>query len=242
MTVSTTEIKQFYDDFTVSQKEMGINHRHLSIQRQLEKHGLKKGDSVLEVGCGIGTLTELMLRYLEPSANLTAVDVSEKSIAFAKERLSRYQNLTLEVFDFTQAVKESLYDVIVLPDVIEHIPLELHKQLFVNLSRMLKNSGFILIHIPDPNYLEWSKHHLKEALQIIDQPIHSHLLAQNLLGSDLYISYLKSYSVYFTRPDYQVVILRRIPTDESYQSITPKNESFFRRLKRKIEYYLRGKK
>lgn len=54
------DIKKFYDEYTVKQVRVGINHRHLSIQRFLERFGLIKNSKVLEVGCGIGTVSELM--------------------------------------------------------------------------------------------------------------------------------------------------------------------------------------
>ncbi|SNT01905.1 Methyltransferase domain-containing protein [Ekhidna lutea] len=239
MTISNQQVKTFYDEFTISQEAMGINHRHLSIQRHLEEFGLQKDNNILEIGCGIGTLTELMLSYVGKNGKITAVDVSEKSISIAKKRLEVYDNVNLEVFDFTKDIKDALFDVIVLPDVIEHIPLKLHESLFLNLSKMLKKEGFVLIHIPDPNYLQWNIDHKKEGLQIIDQPIYTHLLATNIVKSQLYIAYLKSYSLYVNNPDYQVVVLKKKEGLEMYNSIMPTNDSLLRRIKRKFRYLRR---
>ena len=236
------QIQEFYDQFTAHQKNMGINHRHLSIQRLLEANGLKREHNVLEVGCGIGTLTELILRYLSNEGSLLGLDISPKSIEIANQRLSKYANATLKVDDLTKRSLDQKFDVIVLPDVIEHIPLELHKAFFLNLSKMLRPTGFIFIHIPDPNYLQWCIDAKKDGLQIIDQPIHTHLLSENLRGSNLYIHSLKSYSVFLRENDYQAIVLKHIPTVEQYNPVKPKHDPLMRRIIRKARYLIRGNK
>ena len=79
------------------------------------------GKRVLEVGCGIGTDTVNFLRH---GACLTAIDVSEESVAIAKKRL--------EIFDFDPDVvkvqnvedfnSESKFDLIYSFGVIHHTP------------------------------------------------------------------------------------------------------------------------
>lgn len=236
------DVEKYYDDYADLQAQKGINHRHLSIQRLLEKFGLKPDQNVLEVGCGIGTQSDLILRYLSSKGRLLGADISPRSIDIAKNRLSKYANASFEVFDFTQEIKNDVFNVIVMPDVIEHIPLELHAQLFKNLAQMLDEEGFILIHIPDPNYLEWCMKNDPEKLQIIDQPIHTSILAPNLLESDLYISYLQSYSVFQKEYDYQVVVLKKVPKGSYMNNPSPLHDSIQRRIKRKVKYFLRNGK
>ena len=237
-------VEEFYDEYTKKQSIKGINHRHLSIQRWLEEFGLKPTSKVLEVGCGIGTVSELILRYLNSNGSLLSTDISQKSLELSKSRLKKYKNVEIKAFDFTSdKIDGGRFDVIVLPDVIEHIPLENHAKLFLNLSSMLKEDGFIFIHIPEPNHLEWTTKHNPEELQIIDQPIHTQLLSKNIIDSNLYIQYLQSYCVYNQRPDYQAVVLKNIPLDDDY---VPKksflHDSNSRRIYRKIKFYLRGGK
>lgn len=237
-----SNVTEFYDQFADRQQTVGINHRHLRIQRWLEKFGLQRDDKVLEVGCGIGTVTELILRYLSSKGSLYGVDISPKNIELSKQRLNKYANARLEVIDLTEHVLDEQFDVITLPDVIEHIPLELHKTLFLNLSKMLKEKGFIFVHIPDPNYLQWAVDKGIDGLQIIDQPIHSNLLTGNLQGTGLYIDFLTSYSVFLKGSDYQAIVLKHISSADSYDSILPMHDSIGRRLKNKLRYVLRGNK
>ena len=100
------------------------------------------------------------------------------------------------------------YDVVVMPDVIEHIPFERYTALFTTLRRHLKETGHILIHIPDPEFLAFLlKHHPEEA-QIVDQPVHAHILADKIKGTGLRIVFLQSYSLWRLPYDYQVIQLK----------------------------------
>ena len=55
--METTIIKDFYDSFAKEQVKTGINERHHLILELALTNGLKDGMRVLELGCGIGTLT-----------------------------------------------------------------------------------------------------------------------------------------------------------------------------------------
>ena len=108
-----------------------------------------------------------------------------------------------------------------LPDVIEHIPVEQHKKLFANISSVLKKDGFILIHIPQPYYQEWCFKNKPEALQVIDQAIYTDQLAQNVYPNKLFISHLETYSIWKQHGDYQVIVLKPYRTDLSYDELPP---------------------
>lgn len=238
MSQKTTE---FYDNYTERQLNAGIHHRHLAIQRWLEKFNMPKTGNFLEVGCGIGTQTKLMLQYLKPEAKLTAVDISKKSIGIVKQRLKQYDNLSLIAGDIVALNLEGQFDTIILPDVIEHIPVEQHNHLFEKLSSLLNEQGFILIHIPHPNYLEWVTKNKPDELQIIDNPVYTDILLNNVYQHGLYITHLESYSIFNTPSDYQVIVLNK-KKQSLYTSIkNPEGDTFFRKAKRKLKFLLRGK-
>ncbi len=239
--VDRKSVVEFYDNFSDSQIKMGINSRHLSIQRWLEDLGLKRNHNVLEVGCGIGTLSDLILTYLNSDSNYLGVDISSKSIKIAEKHLARFKNTRFETIDFTKEELEREFDVIVLPDVIEHIPIDLHSKLFSNLSKSLSSDGFMVINIPHPDYLQYCIDKEMPGLQIIDQPVHTEILANALSSSGLHIDFLSSYSVFIKPFDYQILRIRRIPNAVDYRSITPKKEAFFRRLDRRIRSFTKLK-
>lgn len=201
------EIKQYYDAFSAEQVETGVNKRHRAILGWVKRFGVKSNDAVLEVGCGIGTFTSLLatqVRY----GKILAVDISPKSIDIARQKLSGFNNITLLAADITFTEMGGTYDVIILPDVLEHIPIDAHTKLFAKLATLIKPNGYILIHIPNPYYLEWCKKNTPELLQIIDQPLYTNILAANIYQAGLYIHYLETYSVWIDNCDHQVIVVK----------------------------------
>jgi 2-polyprenyl-3-methyl-5-hydroxy-6-metoxy-1,4-benzoquinol methylase len=233
---------EFYDHFNITQIGKRINHRHILIQQRLENYGLKRNHKLLEVGSGAGGPTELILRYLSSQGQVLVTDISPERIELARKRLKKYSNAKFEVIDFTNVYLNESFDVIILPDVLEHIPLDLHNKLFLNLKLMLKGDGFIFINIPDPNYLQWLVDEKSKLLQIIDQPIHLHILSNNLVTSGLYIHFLESYSVYINGHDYQTIVIKKRPEDSTFKSKFPDAVPFAKKLRKKIRYILRGNK
>jgi 2-polyprenyl-3-methyl-5-hydroxy-6-metoxy-1,4-benzoquinol methylase len=77
-----------------------------------------------------------------------------------------------------------LFDFIVLPDVLEHIPVEQHSNLFKNLSAVSSPKAIVLINIPEPNCLNWIRKHNPEKLQIIDQSLSMQDLLNNSFATN----------------------------------------------------------
>lgn len=200
--------KDYYDDFAGRQLRVGINERHRAIQAWLGRFGLAPGMDVLEVGCGVGTQTQLIAGCLEGSGRLLALDFSPRSVELARERLAGQGNVEFLVADVVELDLDRVFDVIVLPDVIEHIPLERHGRLFAKIRKWLKETGWVLIHMPNPFFQEWCRRHRPDLLQVVDQPIFVEALLSNIQPNGLYIHYLNTYSLWVPECDYQVVVLR----------------------------------
>ena len=111
------------------------------------------------------------------------------------------------------------YDIIILPDVLEHIPIEAHDNIFKTIKGLIKPSGFIFINIPNPYALEYLHIHHKELLQIIDQPIYTNILLNTVYKYDFYIDNLKTYAVFYEEADYQMMVLK---PRKSFESMTVK--------------------
>lgn len=238
-----SEIVDYYNEFSKRQVEAGINNRHLSIVQHLREAGLNKSHRILEIGCGIGTVSELILRQLSRSGFLHSIDISPKSISIANARLKKYENALVETKDLTKELINDQFDIVVLPDVIEHIPFDLHTNLFKNILSILKPEGFVFIHIPHPNYLELMINESNEELQIIDQPIFTNELCKIIYPLGYYIHFLKSYSIYTTINDYQIVILKR---KLSLQNLEKLEAAYLpplhQRVLNKLRYLSRGLK
>jgi trans-aconitate 2-methyltransferase len=204
---SSTDVSAFYDEFVDRQTRVGVNRRHEAIVAWLRRFGLRPDDSVLELGCGVGTVTQLLSEEL-PRGSILGIDLSPRSIATAQERLASRENVRLMAADVVSADVDGQFDVVLLPDVIEHIPLELHGALFARVASWVKPDGFVLLHYPNPHHLEWCHANHPERLQIVDQPIHADALTANAYRHGLYLSYYERYSIWLREGDYIVAVLR----------------------------------
>ncbi len=225
-----SKITTFYDTFVDHQVSLGINDRHIGILSRLKSHGLKKTDRVLEVGCGIGTVTKLLAKYLS-NGSVVAVDISPKSIEIATKTLLNFKNVECQVVDLTEDDFEGEFDAVVLPDVLEHIPIEKHSKLFEKLASLLTSNGVIFINIPNPYSLEWAHIHKKEELQILDQPLYTVDLLPHLYEHGFHLHFLETYSISMRDGDYQFLVVKK----NGFQVFEAKAEkSFFKLAKNKI--------
>lgn len=202
------DVKGYYDEYAGRQAAVGVNKRHRAILEWALKFGMRPDHSVLELGCGIGTLTGLLAEGLDSGGSVTAIDLSPASIESAEERLSGFDNVRLLAADVLETDLEGSFDVVVLPDVIEHIPLENHRALFERVASWVKPDGFVLLNYPGPHYQEWNREHHPERLQIIDQTVHVDVLSSNAYPNGLYIDHLATYSIWMREGDYVAAVLR----------------------------------
>lgn len=224
------ELVNYYDDYVSRQKHVGVNLRHHSIIEKLKNAGLKSHHKVLEIGCGIGTFTSLLVEDIK-EGSIVSMDISGKSIEEAKQLFGKYTHLQLIHADVVEYdFKEVMFDVVVLPDVLEHIPIEFHDTLFKKISKVLSPSGFVFIHIPNPYFLEWCHKNNPEILQIIDQPITTDILSKSTYPNGLYIHELKTYSIWVVEGDYQYIVLKPI-MDRDFGKIIEERISFWDKVK-----------
>ncbi|MEZ4800592.1 MAG: class I SAM-dependent methyltransferase [Flavobacteriales bacterium] len=206
--INRKQISEFYDEYSTQQKKIGVNIRHRTIIKNLVKAGLDNSSNVLEIGCGIGTLTSLLVKKC---GQLLAVDISPSSIEMAKKNLGKHHNLSFLVSDMSDFPATEKFDFIVLPDVLEHIPVEQHNNLFLQISKNLKPDGRVCIHIPDPYALEWIRNNKPELLQIIDQSLYTDIIIPSIYKNNLAIDKLVRYQLQATLPDYQWIELIHRP-------------------------------
>lgn len=226
------EIERYYDEYVQRQLRIGINKRHHSILDKLKKSGLKSADNVLEIGCGIGTFTRLLIKEIKDGC-VVAMDISGASIQYAKDNNSQTNLQFIHADAAKHDFGNDLFDVIVLPDVLEHIPVELHNELFAKLSLVLKKDGFIFIHIPNPYYLQWCHENKPHLLQVIDQPITTDVLLSNTYSNGLFLDELKTYSIWVRDNDYQYIVLKKNNCQDFNKTIEYK-PSFLDKVKYKI--------
>lgn len=202
------KVVRFYDQFAEKQEKTGINSRHLSILEKAKQAGLASNHRVLEVGCGIGTVSHLLATQV-PQGKVLAVDISPESIEKARMLWKKQGNLKFDVSDMSDFnLPGETFDFFVFPDVLEHIPVAQHARLFENIQRHAHADSVVLIHIPAPRYLEWMIGNQPEKLQVIDQPLDTGVLVQTLGAAGFYLEKMETYALFFEEKDYQYFVFR----------------------------------
>jgi SAM-dependent methyltransferase len=162
---------------------------------------------VLELGCGIGTFTFLLSKRVK-KGKIEAVDISPESIEYARGRIPN-DNITFSAADIVTYIPSlQIFDFILLFDVIEHIPVSRHDELFHNIAAVCKDSTKVLINIPNPDYITYDKENNPEVLQVIDQALPLKLILQNIENNGLDLVHFETHSVWVEN-DYQFFVVHK---------------------------------
>ncbi|MGS0748199.1 class I SAM-dependent methyltransferase [Halpernia sp. GG3] len=202
------KIADFYDNYVQKQLKIGANERLISLFKRLINLGLNKNSKILELGCGVGIFTKLLASKIS-MGKIEAVDLSKKSIKSAKTILINKKNIHFATGDVVKYEPEnSDFHFITLMDVIEHIPLSEHDELFKNLAKIATEKTQIIINIPNPKYISYLQKNKPESLQIIDQSVELIPLIKHLENADLEIIYFEKYSIWL-KEDYHFMVIRK---------------------------------
>lgn len=212
---SKKEVEAFYNNFKEHQKKLGVNIRHRTIFKNLKALGLQSNSKVIEVGCGIGTVSSLILKFIT-NGEFVGVDISSESIEMARKLNAQYRNADFVVNDMSAFTHKTRFDFVVLPDVLEHIPVDQHSNLFNTLSKVTTPDVTVLINIPEPNCLNWTRKYHPEKLQIIDQSLSMQDLLNNAYPHGFKLYSMNSYCLHYTKPDYVSIVLKKNMEQQSY--------------------------
>ena len=115
------------------------------VRRALDLAGVKRGDRVLEIGCGWGALAEMATTEL--GASIAGVTLSTEQLAFAQARMQRLGVTTgpgaqadLRLQDYRD-IHDGPFDAICSIEMIEAVGREYWPTYFATVSRLLKSGG-----------------------------------------------------------------------------------------------------
>jgi 2-polyprenyl-3-methyl-5-hydroxy-6-metoxy-1,4-benzoquinol methylase len=203
------EVAKYYDEFVVRQQALAFNERHVFLYRALLDAGLRGDSRVLELGCGIGAMTTLMARTIK-TGRILAVDISPASVALARESV-REASAAIEVVvgDATNLRNdEGPFDFITLFDVLEHIPLEQHADVFRGVAARTSDETTIFINIPNPAYNEYLRQHEPHGLQIVDEVVYADHITRHAYANGLALRNFRTYGIW-NEDEYQIMTFRK---------------------------------
>lgn len=128
-------------------KTKNLNHSETKAIQLTAQHAcLENGQSVLELGCGWGSLTLWMAKNF-PKSKITAVSnsKSQKSYILNEAKKRQLKNIKVITKDMNQFVTKERFDRVVSVEMIEHM--RNHKKLFRSISKWLKPKGMFFMHI-----------------------------------------------------------------------------------------------
>ena len=217
MTTTTKEqVKEYYDTFKEHQKKLGINIRHRTILKNLKNAGLKSNSNVLEIGCGIGTVSHLILKQI-PEGSFVGLDISSESIKMAQQFNAFHKKAEFMVNDMSNFTHKTKFDFVVFPDVLEHIPVEQHANIFKTISELTTPNATVIINIPEPNYLNWVRANEPSRLQIIDQSLSMQDLLNNCYPYGFKVYSIVPYALHYDVNDYLAIVLKKDMTVKQIQ-------------------------
>ncbi len=171
------EIEAYYDDFThgrFASYQERPNFRHIAALTRILPH-IAKDAHVLEVGCGAGILTGYWAARAA-DGHVSACDISSEAVKAAEE-LCKANNVKFKAIDVVHdgdlltQWSEQPVNIIILVDVLGHIPVAQRSALFKNLCANLADGGAIALTFPSELYQRYMREHEPDELQIVDEII-----------------------------------------------------------------------
>jgi ubiquinone/menaquinone biosynthesis C-methylase UbiE len=108
---------------------------------------IRTGDTVLEIGCGTGSLTLAAKERVGPSGEVTGIDIAPGMVAKARSKAARtsadvsFLEGSIEHIPFP----ENHFDVVLCSFMIFHMPEEVRRKGFPEIYRVLRPGGHLFI-------------------------------------------------------------------------------------------------
>jgi trans-aconitate 2-methyltransferase len=235
---SPEEVANFYDEYSNRQETMWHNERHYFLIEQLKRLKIGSVSNILEIGCGIGTMTNLIAPLVK-EGKLISSDISPKSIEISKKYNKEFKNIEFIVADSTNYTFPKLnYDFIVLFDVLEHIQTEFRPEIIKLCALQMEENTQLLINVPSPEAHKHAKENFPDAMQLVEIPVYLKEILPILDNNNLEIISFFSYDMWQPN-EYDFYQIRK-KRPYQYMKLTPPQylnpQWIVNRIKRRLSF------
>ena len=179
-------VRAYYNRFTGERTRHYAKNGNLRIDKAIGRilPLVREDSQVLEIGCGTGLVAE-QIAGVACRGFVSACDISDDAIALARGQV-KAANVQFRALDIGARFEElktwlpAPVDLVVMVDVVEHIPLPSHEKLFQDLISVMAPESSAVLTFPSPHYQRYLQECHPEELQIIDEIIelpHLHEIA-----------------------------------------------------------------
>jgi trans-aconitate 2-methyltransferase len=236
---SQADTRAFYDAFLHSrllEYRLQPNLRLEQAWGLIRKH-VRPHTVALEIGCGIGILTERIARQASRGF-VWACDISEEVVWYANQtvrspRVTFFAADVLREFETLRARLDKAIDLILMIDVLEHLPLTSHASLFSDLRSIASDRAVVVITHPSSSYQEYLRAHDPAELQIIDEIVQASHLVQVSRDAGFQLKYYSLQDVWL-QEQYIHCVVQLPATSTMMTSVRPR--SFLSRVRRRVSH------
>lgn len=166
----TRDVEAYYDEFSRRVlADIVDGNRRVDRQLALLSSAVPRDvRAVLVIGFGSGQAAH-HVAGIAREAVITGVDISREHVRLA-EALFAHPRITYRQRDVTTDALDGTYDVVVLPDAYEHIPLASRPALHAQLDRVLASDGRLILTLPSPGHQALLAAR-GDGLQIVDETV-----------------------------------------------------------------------
>jgi ubiquinone/menaquinone biosynthesis C-methylase UbiE len=135
------------NEFTVERMISMLEERDIlsPINHECDKFSLKKGDIVIDYGCGSGGYTKKISELIGDSGKVYAVDIYELALESVKKKINQYHlnNVETVLTKNINMIQDSIADIIVAIDMFHMVE---DKNAFLKeLHRLIKVNSFLFL-------------------------------------------------------------------------------------------------
>jgi SAM-dependent methyltransferase len=189
-------VESFYDTFS-SRLIDDYVHKNDRVQHQLRFLAAAippTATSVLILGCGSGESALFVATQVARTARVLGLDISEANLRVA-QRVFHHERIMYQKADLTTTSLTGPWDVIILPDVYEHIPRSSRGRLHGQLRSAAGTRGRILLTVPSPGK-QASLYASGTGLQPVDEVVTLEDLMQLAADVEGTVTYFNTVSVW----------------------------------------------